>query len=311
MTISIWRQLLTGTCAKFQGLRRRNRDRAAGIESLESRQLLSATSLFIPAATEVAHDVQSKSQKPLVFWDSFSPIEVVEGNSGSKTFEIGISCSPSAPKDIKIKGTIGIAGTGDGFANVADFQIEKFSAVIKKGKYSTFVDVTVFGDIQVEPDEIFNATITSASGATIDANHKVARVKILNDDVAINPLFPKVSIQSGTFATAEGQTQTFTLQLDKVSLTDISVNVHLLGVSPAPGGNASATIPNDAQFAGGVAGQIVVIPAGTLTKTFDVTLVNDIFTEPNKDYAVAILTAVNATPAGNISQIGTILENNV
>jgi hypothetical protein len=298
---SIWRSGLFGLSIRSRKVRRVTCSPAVGIEHLETRQLLSAVS--------VSH-AEPRAEQTHVFWDDFSPISTPEGNTGSKVITLHIFSSPEAKKDIKISGQIKIAGTGTGFADGDDFKIEPFTATIKKGQASTDVQVTIFGDTTPEPDEVFQAVITKATGAVIDS--ATASVTILDDDAVVDPVLPKVSIQPiANAAATEGQAQTYTLQLDKVSATDINVTVTLSGllVGAGVGIVSAATIPDDAQFAGGASQLVVTIPAGTLTKTFDVLLVDDSIPEATEVYTVAITSATGATPSGNISQVGSILDN--
>ncbi|MDB5384468.1 MAG: Na-Ca exchanger/integrin-beta4, partial [Planctomycetaceae bacterium] len=288
---------------------RRNRGPQVGIEGLESRQMLSAVTASAPD-TAAVHAAVPRAEQPIVFWDDFSPIQVTEGNSGSHTFALHIFSSPQAKKAIKISGQIEVSGSGAGFADGNDFKIEPFTATIPKGAASTTVNVTIFGDTLPEPDEVFQAVMTHVTNATISGG--AATVTILNDDAVVDPTLPKVSIEAPTTSSAtEGQTQTFTLQLDKVSATDVSVTVHLAGllVGGAVGANAAATIPDDAQFEGGASDLVVTIPAGSLTQSFGVILVDDTIVEATEFYAVSITSATGAIPSGATSQTASIIDN--
>jgi hypothetical protein len=268
-----------------------------GIECLEARQLLSAT-CNLPVETSTVADTSIARVDKLVHlsWSSPTGVTVTEGDAGSQTIALDIVTSRPARKDIIVTGHFGFTGLGAGHADGDDFQIAPFTVTIKKGQSSTTVHATVFGDTTIEPDEDFMVKIDSAgSKAVIDqASDKIT---ILNDDESQNGDLPTVSFGGGSsyLVSDEGLIEHFTLALNKISATDVSVTVHLSGGTGTIVDDNAANVPGDAQFADGSSDLIVIIPAGTLTQTFGVQLIDDQLVEETEDYTATITSASDAT----------------
>lgn len=284
-----------------RGTRRAMSRRAGLIERLEARQLLSASN---GSAADLGRAAVAK-ETVHIFWNNFFGAEITEGNSGSKTITLNIVASPFPKKDIQVSGNFGVSGTGVGFADENDFAAESFTATIHKGEGGTTVQATIFGDLTPEFNENFVATITRVSSGVIDG--AAQDVTIINDDTVINPLLPDVAFQgTGVVAGEEGDTQQFTLALDELSGTDVDVTVLLSG-----SGVSAASVPGDVQFAGGQSQLTVTIPAGNLTQSFNISLIDDIFSEPIEGYTVSILSATNANVADPSSRSGSILASDL
>lgn len=288
-----WMRTITGITAPRA--RRAIRNRSGLIERLEERQLLSAAN---GAAAELGRASTEKGTVH-IFWNNFFA-EFTEGNSGEKTITLQIVASPAPKKDIKVDGMFDVAGVGIGMAGDNDFAVESFSTTIKKGENSTTVQATIFGDILPELNEIFVGIITKVSSGVIDGGDQT--VTIVNDDEAIDPELPNVSfVDNGVVTSEEGQTQQFTVALSEISGSNVDVTVALTGTG--------ASIPGDAEFAGGASQLVVTIPAGTLMASFNVSLVDDLLTEQTEGYSVSILSAVGANVVAPTSQDGQITDN--
>lgn len=300
MLDSVWSRWLRSVSPKVHA-RRPLVTRATVVEQLEPRQLLSATSS--------PHEAKVARETTHVFWGEFGDVTVTEGNDGTTSLALRIFSSPAAKKAIKITGEFAIAGTGSGFADGDDFNAVPFTATIPKGQASTTVHVTINGDLDVEPDEVFSAIIKSATGAVID--NGTLPVTILNDDQGQGGGLPKVSFQTSatTVTTEEGASQEFTLKLDEVSEVDVTVTINLATASKSDTGFDPATIPADASFDDQSTSMIVTIPAGQLTATFEVPLTDDNITETTEGYKATIVSAIGATPQGKTTQFAAIIDN--
>lgn len=290
-----WLSVVTGP----RNSRRAVRRHSGLIEDLEDRRLLSAANT---SAAEVSRSVAKETTH--VFWFNLGDVEVTEGNSGTKTVTLRIFASPAAKKPITIEGEFTTNGSGQGFASESDFVAAPFTATIPKGATSTTVQATIVGDLLPEMDETFVATITKATGAVIDNANQVVTIK--DDDTVVNPELPNVSFNANNVVVAgEGESQFFTLKLDQVSGSDVTVTILLAGTSGVP----SASIPSDVQFEGGDDELIVTIPAGTLTKDFEVLIIDDELAESTEGYTVSIASAVGANVIAPLSNAGNILDD--
>lgn len=110
---------------------------------------------------------------------SVSDIALVEGNSGSTTFELSVSLSKKTSKSVTIS-----YSTMDGSAKGGeDFTAATSQTVtIAPNETSKKIPITVTGDVLREGDETFSVII-SATNATVDKN--IAVVTIQNDDTRI------------------------------------------------------------------------------------------------------------------------------
>ena len=110
---------------------------------------------------------------------SISDIALVEGNSGSTTFELSVSLSKKTSKSVTISYSTmeGSAKAGEDFTAAASQTI-----TISPNETSKKIPLSVNGDALREGDETFSVII-SATNATVDKN--IAVVTIQNDDTRI------------------------------------------------------------------------------------------------------------------------------
>jgi hypothetical protein len=201
-----------------------------------------------------------------------------EGNSGTTTFTFTVSLSAPAPATV----TFDIA-TQDNSATVADndYVARSLSGqTIAAGNTTYTFDVTVNGDLNVEPNETFFVNVTNVSGATVLNGQGVGTIQ--NDDS------PVLSINDVALSEGNSSTTTFTFTVTS------SV--------PAPAGGITfdiATADGTATSAGGdyvarsLSGQ--TMPATQTTYTFDVTVNGDLLVEPNETFSVNLSHPSGAT----------------
>ena len=219
---------------------------------------------------------------------SINDVALSEGNSGTKTFTFTVSLSAAAP-------TAGVTfdiATQDNTATVADSDYVARSLTgqtIPAGSSNYTFDVTVNGDVNIEPNETFFVNVTNVSGATV-ANGQ-GQGTIQNDDS------PVLSVNDVAASEGDSGTKIFTFTVSS-SL-------------PAPAGGISfyiatedstATVADSDYVAKSLTGQS--IPAGQQTYTFDVTVNGDTFVELDEVFLVRLTNISGASP-GNDGQ-GTI-----
>lgn len=219
---------------------------------------------------------------------SLNDVSQNEGNGGTSTFTFTVSLNAPAPAPV----TFDIA-TADGTATVADSDYAArslTSQTIPTGQQTYTFDVTVNGDMAIEPSETFFVNVSNVSGATITDGQ--GQGTILNDDS------PQLTINDVTANEGNSGTTTFTFT---VSLTQ-----------PAPAGGVTfdiATADGAATTAGNdyVANSLTAqtISAGQQTYTFDVSVNGDTLVEPNETFLVNVTNVTGATVTDGQGQ-GTI-----
>ena len=220
---------------------------------------------------------------------SINDVSHDEGDAGATAFTFTVSLSTPAPIPV----TFDIS-TQDNTATVSDGDYvgrSLTSQTIAAGAQTYTFDVTVTGDVDIEPAETFFVNVTNVSGASVSDSQGVGT--IITDDV------PKLSVND--VAKLEGNSGT-TTYIFTVSST-----------LPAPPGGVTfdiATHDNTATISNGdYIGRTLTsqsIPEGQSSYAFDVTVNGDTLVEPNETFFVNI-SNVSANASVSDSQgIGTI-----
>jgi uncharacterized protein (TIGR03437 family) len=211
-----------------------------------------------------------------------------EGNSGENTFTFTIGLSTPAPAG----GVSFNIATQDGTATTADNDYVARSLnrqTITAGQSTYNFDVTVNGDLSVEPNEIFLVNVTSVSGASLDDGQGIGT--IINDDS------PSLSISDASANEGNSGATTFTFTVT--------------ATLPAPPGGITfdiATADGTASAAGDFVARNLssqTIPAGQTSYTFEVTVNGDTLFEPNETFTVNLSNVANAGVADGTG-LGTI-----
>ncbi|MDX6385386.1 MAG: hypothetical protein QOK48_2959, partial [Blastocatellia bacterium] len=201
-----------------------------------------------------------------------------EGNSGTTTFAFTVSLSSPAPAG----GVSFDIATQDNTATVAnnDYVARSLTAqTIPAGQQTYTFDVTVNGDMAVEPAETFFVNVTNVTGALVADGQGVGTIS--NDDS------PSISINDVSANEGNAGTTTFTFTVTSTL--------------PAPAGGITFDIAtqNNTATAGSdyVARSLTSqsIPAGQTTYTFDVTVNGDTLFEPNETFNVNVTNVSGAT----------------
>ena len=162
---------------------------------------------------------------------------------------------------------------------------------------SKTITVPILNDTDYDPTQRFRVTLSNASGATLPT-FLWANVNITNDDAV-----PTASIANITVGEGAG-TLTLTLALDRLSNMDISYSTVTASVS----GTATVTDDYVAFLQGG--SKDFTVPAGAMSATFDITIVDDSVDEPDETIVIVWnkFPSHDATPAST-TFTGTITDN--
>ena len=205
---------------------------------------------------------------------SVNDVSVTEGNSGTlnATFTITQSSVSGANTTVKFI-------TADGSAKKpGDYVNKSITVTIPQGSTQVQVNVTVNGDTLFEANETFKVKLSNAVGATIADLEGIGTIQ--NDDAP-----PSVSINDmSVIETGTTQIVIFTVTLSQVSGASTTIKA-----STADG---TAVKPSDyAAFSN----KSLTIPAGALSKTFNVTVNGDAVAEAQESFFINLSSPVNAT----------------
>ena len=139
---------------------------------------------------------------------SLADISVTEGDTGSKTVALTVTLSAAVASPVTVA-----FSTADGTAKAGtDYTAASGSLTFAPGETKKTVSLTIRGDKEVEPDEVFSLNLSGASGATIARGS--AAITVLNDD--IGPVQP-VGVAKGDLTITDDWGAGFTA---KVTVTN-------------------------------------------------------------------------------------------
>ena len=220
-------------------------------------------------------------------------VTIAEGNAGSSiaTFTVSLNI-PALAGGV----TFDIA-TADGTATTADSDYIANSTndvTIAEGFSTATFDVTINGDVTIEPNETFNVNVSSVSGATTTGSQGVGT--ITNDDAPL----PGLSIDDVTVTEGNSGTTmvSFTINLDAPAQTG--------GVTfDIATANNTATAGSD-YVAKSLTSQ--TIASGGTSYTFEVTVNGDFTNEANESFHVNVTGVSGATVTDGLG-VGTITND--
>jgi uncharacterized repeat protein (TIGR01451 family) len=227
---------------------------------------------------------------------SIDDVSTTEGDSGTKSISFHVSLSAAAPETV----TFDIA-TADGTARDHnpvsednDYQARSLTAqTIAQGSSSFTFDVTVNGDLNIEPNETFFVNVTNVSGASILDGQGAGTIQ--NDDAPPVLSINDVTQNEGNAATS---TFSFTVQLSAPAKTGgVTFDIATQNDTAAAGSDYVAKSQTSQN-----------IPEGSQIYTFDVTVNGDTVFEPNESFFVNV-TKVSGATVGDAQGVGTITND--
>ena len=224
-------------------------------------------------------------------------VTIAEGNGGPAVATFMVSLSRPAPA----AGVTFDIGTQNDTATTGDNDYVTNSLVaqtITAGNTIYTFEVTVNGDMTVEPDETFFVNVSNVTGAILFDGQGVGTIQ--NDDSA--PL-PSLSINDVLQSETNSGTTTFTFTV--TSSLPAPLGGITFDIATADGTAQDDTPPaEDNDY---VARSLIAqtLTAGNTTYTFDVTVNGDTLVEANETFVVNLTNVSNATAFDGQSQ-GTI-----
>lgn len=156
------------------------------------------------------------------------------------------------------------------------------------GQQSAIINYVTAPDTKDEDDQTFNVTLTTAFGATISNTNYVGLGTIIDDDFP-----PTITLSNSAPPALESiATTTFTATLSAESEKPITFTFNTA--------DDTAVAPEDYIA---VTAATVTIPAGSLSTSSLVTIVDDTIDEPKQCFKGVISAPTNATIATNIAEV--------
>jgi hypothetical protein len=211
---------------------------------------------------------------------------IAEGNSGTTQASFLVRLSNPTSQTV----TLDYATSNDDATAGSDYIAASGSLTFAPGESEKSIIVLVNGDTVDEQAERFFLDITNVQNATIAVSR--ANAFIFDDDG------PTISISDVTIAEGDSGTSlaTFTLTLSAPSVESISVRAT----------TASGTATAVSDFI--TFNQNLLIPFGTVTRTFNVVVRGDINKESDETFFVNLSNPTNATIA-DAQAVGTIRDD--
>ncbi len=227
-----------------------------------------------------------------------------EGNAGTSIFTFTVNLSAPAPTG----GVTFDIATADGTAQDDtpatednDYVARSLTSQTIAAGNSTFTfDVTVNGDVNIEPGETFFVNVTNVTGATVADGQ--GQGTILNDDS------PSLSIADVSANETNSGTTIFTFTVTSSLPAPAGGITFDIATADVTAQDDNPITEDNDYVAKSLTGQ--TIPATQTTYTFDVTVNGDTFVEPDETFVVNITNASGADVADG-SATGTIVNDDV
>ncbi|MDT9189588.1 MAG: Calx-beta domain-containing protein, partial [Limnospira sp. PMC 894.15] len=213
--------------------------------------------------------------------------QVKEGDRGQTNARFVVTLDNPSPERVTVN-----YATADGTATVRDRDYRRTSGrlVFRPGQTRQFIDVPVFGDTKIEPDETFTVNLSNPQNAEL--GRRRATGTILNDD------FPQISIRDTEITEGDrGQTNArFLVTLDSPSPERVVVNYATADGTATAGEDYRRTT-----------GRLIFRP-GQTRQFIDVPVFGDTEIEPDETFTVNLSRPQNAQ-LGRRQATGTIIND--
>ena len=253
-------------------------------QTIEVSLIAKSGAVIAPGMGQHSHTIVDEDPPPAIaFAASASTVSETAG-----TVMLDVSLPIRSEKEIKID--YAVAAGGSAAAN-DDFMVTAGTLTIPPGTTTVQVPVTVVNDTLDENDETVVIALSNPVNATLGAKTQYT-LTITDDD---NP--PAVEFQQDTSTAAEGTaTHAVTLTLSTASGLDVKVSVSQTGGTATA---ADLTVPSTQ----------ITIPAGSLSTSFNVTIIDDTADDDNETAVLTLASPVNASLGGRTQHTITITDN--
>ncbi len=210
--------------------------------------------------------------------------EIENENIGIMSFTVTLSKASGIDVSVYYQTANATAVAPGDYTNISDM------LTIPAGSTTGTINVSIIDDGVSEPNETFLVNLVNPANATATIADAQAIGTIVDNDG-----MPTITI-SDEIKNENIGTMSFAVTLSNISASTITVNFQAA--------NGTAIAPGDFTSVNGT----VTIPAGNLTGTIHVPIIEDAISESNETFTITLFNPVNATIADNIGE-GTIVDN--
>lgn len=220
---------------------------------------------------------------------SIGDVSIAEGDNGTLVATFTVSLFEAAASNV----TYNIATSNGTAVAGSDYVASNLvgQSIVAGSTRQTF-SVTINGDTAMEQDETFSVALSNVAGASVADGTAVGTIN--NDDFPILWV-EDVAVAEGASGTTK--TMTFTVRLSIPAITNVTYDVTTVSSMAEAGSDFVAS-----QLTG------QVIPAGSTSKTFNVTINGDDQVEPDEALNLYVNNIVGS-PTTEASPIGWILND--
>lgn len=231
--------------------------------------------------------IQDDDNKPTI---TVSDISAVEGDSGTSYFRFPVRLSAPSGRDIQVTyKTEGITAS-----RPADFKAVSGTLVIPAGQTLGVIEVPVFGDTEIEQNELFYVELSAPLRGNL--GRSFATGTIIDNDQKTELSISDARLTEGH----EGyRTMKFTVSLTEAITRDVTFVAETSQSKEFPATAGEDFIPLSKTF---------TIPAGQTSVVIPVSVYGDTLDEFDERVRVVLSLANNATIADNIG-VGTIVND--
>ncbi|MCX6046246.1 MAG: Ig-like domain-containing protein [Chloroflexi bacterium] len=184
--------------------------------------------------------------------------------------------------------------TSDGTATATDYTSINTVLTFVPGETSKIIPVTINEDTLSEANETVNLTLSNATNATLGDPAQTTAT------ITDNDALPSVQFATNTLLVAENvPTTTVTVQLSTVAGRAVAVHYS----------SSDGTAIEGVDYVG--VDDTLIIPAGQISATFTVAIINDTVAEPSKTVNLTLDTPTNATLGAGNQAVLTILDDDI
>jgi hypothetical protein len=219
------------------------------------------------------HEVTFTPSTPSISIDDF---EQQEGDSGTTTFSIPVTLSPTSTSTE----TINYSTSNSSAIAGSDYVSKSGTITFAPGESSKNIDITVYGDTTYEGNEDFYITLSKVSGsATITDNQ--ATITIGNDDAPTYvTLEDDVSINEGNYGT----------YTKKITVTASNLNGNTIKVDYSTNDGTATTANSDYTATSGT----LTFTEDSLTHTVSITINGDTTIESDETFTLNLSNPIGA-----------------
>jgi Calx-beta domain/FG-GAP-like repeat len=242
---------------------------------------------------------------------SINDVSVAEGDTGTRNATFTITLSATSPQPVGV-----VYITSDGTATGGSDYARSFGRFVSvpAGQTSATFNISIVGDLNVEPDETFNVNLSNPSGGTILDAQGVCT--IINDDVAASTL----QFSAASYSVNEDANATLTITRTGDKTGTATVKYQTVDDPAAVPCDPDLKRPDGSAYPHGAAyarcdyatsvDTLTFLP-GEESKQLTVPLIDDVYAEGAETVQVRLFDAVGAVlPAtGNSTATLTIQDN--